>query len=63
MSKLQNEILDHIPTYKKNKRGKRISKKKLKIKKNKKLQNESCATILVDPVTFFELKPTPKKIE
>ena len=44
MSKLQNEILDHIPTYKKNKRGKRISKKKLKIKK-KKLQNESYQSI------------------
>ena len=35
MSKLQNEILDHIPTYKKNKRGKRI-KKKLKIEKKNK---------------------------
>ena len=25
------------------------------------IENESCATILVDPKTFIELKPTPKK--
>ena len=25
------------------------------------IENESCATILVDRKTFFELKPTPKK--
>ena len=40
MSKLQNKILDHIPTYKKNKRGKRISKK-LKIKKKSYLSHRT----------------------